>query len=426
MRQTWWGRWSRRAIGVGALAACACGGDPEQAPASAGPAAASSAPLAPCLLEQSPLLAADGTELYIEPQNLFALGDAWVVAGAPSYRWGVAPGRDAVRLQTDAHVAAVVARPAVPIARPRAARTGSVIATPLGDGRWAAIFDEIHPDSIPGVFSPLSWWYGEHDGTRWTLVEPLPVPPASRLLLRQSSNLVRAGDRLVWIGYDDAERASPAHMYRYERGDGTWRYERMPDEFVEVAVLEYDDGAGLWMLLVGLDEELPGFQKSIRLYREGRTRELVARVTAEPGADRMISWPSMQIQDGAVHVSWVVSAREGSRAFVRSGIRSGVDPGPIVELDDNAPHLRTLTMPDGSPAWIAEHLDPVTQQKELRVLRLDGTRILRAAAVPSPFTGFFSARARDANDIVLVGPQMGRVSPETPVRSLVLRLSTSC
>jgi hypothetical protein len=125
-------------------------------------------------------------------------------------------------------------------------------------------------------------------------------------------------------------------------------------------------------------------------------------------------------------VSWVVASEEWWRAFARTGIRPGAADS-IVQLDDNALHLYDLTMPDGSLAWVADHLiDGTLENKELRLLRLDGSRVVRLAAVRNPLTGFFAAQPAGPDEVLLVGPQMGRVQTETPVRSLILRLSTSC
>ena len=85
-----------------------------------------------------------------------------------------------------------------------------------------------------------------------------------------------------------------------------------------------------------------------------------------------------------------------------------------------------MITPDGTIAWLAEHEDRATRSKELRLLRLDGSRVVRAATAPSPFTGFFATAPNGADEVLLVGPQMGLVPTETPVRSLILRLSTSC
>jgi hypothetical protein len=404
------------ATAAAALAGCAS--DPE-------PRAGVAAP-SRCLLQESPLVLADGTELYVEPQNLFRLGDEWMVAGAPSYQWRVAPGREAVSVTRSAHVAAFLGEPAREVASPVPGRIGSIISTPLGDGRWAAVFDLVDPDSIPARYIPVSYWYGEHDGTRWTIVEPLPITAGTNVDLRASSNLVAVGDRLVWIGLD-AELGRLRKLLRYERRDGAWRHELLPDELVEVAVLEYDATEGLLMLLVGTDVDLPGFQKSIRLYRDGSPRELIARVTAEPGAGRTIYWPSVEVLETGAAVSWVVASEEGFRAFARTGIRSGGTADSIVRLDDDAMHLSAMTMPDGSLAWVADHLlDRTGRNKELRLLRLDGSRVVRLATVRNPFTGFFSARPYGPDEVLLVGPQMGLVPTETPVRSLILRLSTSC
>jgi hypothetical protein len=367
---------------------------------------------------------ADGTELYVEPQTLFRTGADWWVVGSPSYRFDVAPGRDAVNVSRYEHVAVTVGNPARAMDGALAGTTGSLIAAPLEEGRWAAIFDQVDPDSLPERRFPVTFWYGEHDGTRWSLIEPLPVPPGTRLDLRQSSNLVRVGDRLAWIAYDDDRDRTPLHYY--ERVGGSWRHERIPDLDVELVVLKGDEQAQLWMLLAGNDPEVPGWQKTIRLYREGPPRELVSRVVAVPGAEGIIYHPAVEWGPEGIAVSWQVASPQGLRAYSRVGIRPGDSPGSIVQLDDGAEYVYSTTMPDGSLAWIVEHIDPETGREELRLLRVEGTRVVRAATAPSPFTGFFRIQAAGPDEILLVGPQMGRAPPETPVRSVILRLSTSC
>jgi hypothetical protein len=400
---------------VSLLVHAGCAGDP--APV------VSASPASPCVVEQSPLVLTDGTELHLDTQNLFRLGDEWLLSGAPSYQFRVAPGVDAVNVSRHAHVAAFLSRPARAVANPLGTRRlGSVISTPLGDGRWAAIFDEVHPDSMPTV--PLAYWYGEHDGTEWSLVEPLPAPPDAELSLRESTALVRIGDRLAWIAYERHEIA-PSNLRRYERRDGVWRSEALPDVWVEQVVLQADGASNLWMLLVGPDGDLPGFKKSIRLYREGPPRELVSRVAVVPGSIPEIRHPSLQVRGGAAAVSWVLVSGAGAHAFARVGIDAG-QAGETVALDDYALHLYSMTMPDGSLAWVAEHADPEAQRKELRLLRLEGSRAVVTATAPSPFTGFFRAQPSGPNEVLLVGAQMGLVPTETPVRSLILRLSASC
>jgi len=381
------------------------------------------APSSPCLLEQSPLVLADGTELYVEPQNLFRLGDTWMVAGAPSYQWSVASGRDAVSVTREAYVAAVLGAPPRAIPKPLPGeRIGSMIATPLGDGRWGAIFDDVDPDSIHALAEPLGFWYGEHDGERWTLVEPLPTPPGSRLDLRQSSDLVRVGDGLAWISFERGPVGTILHWY--ERRDGGWRYEPMPDEGVEHVALGHDPESGSWIALAGYDADLPGVPRTIRLYRGGPPRELVSRVETLVGGPMLLQL-FVDPRDDDATVSWVTLGADGSRAYVRAGIRPD-RASQVVLLDDNALHLYPMTMTDGSLAWIAEHQDRRTRSKELELLRLDGSLVVRVASAPSPFTGFFRAMPNGPDEVLLVGPEMGLVQTETPVRSLILRLSTSC
>jgi len=413
------GSWTKA---VPMLLVGACANDP--APVLTG------GPVAPCILEQSTLVLADGTELFVEGQDVFQVRGEWMQAGAPSYAWSVAPGRDAINLSRDAYVAAFHGPPARAISNPLGRRIGGLISTPLEDGRWAAIFDEVHPDSMPTV--PLGYWYGEHDGEEWSLLEPLPVPAGSELSLRESSGLVRVGDRLLWIAYERRGLEQP-NLRRYERADGVWRSEPLPDESVELVVLEVDGGSGIWMLLAGEDPDLPGFQKSIRLYREGLVegrregtpRELVSRVAVVQGSVPEIVHTSLQVRDGTAAVSWALASEVGVRAFARIGVGAG-RAGDLVVLDDNALHLYSMTLPDGSLAWVAEHGERETQRKELRLLRLDESRVVTAATAPSPFTGFFRARPSGPNEVLLVGAQMGLVPTETPVRSLILRLSASC
>jgi hypothetical protein len=380
-------------------------------------------PASPCVLEQRPVVLADGSELYIEPQTLFRAGADWWVVGSPSYQFDVAPGRDWVNLSRFEHVGVALSSPARAIEEAVPGTTGSMISTPLGDGRWAAVFDLVDPDSLSARRISLSYWYGEHDGTRWSLIEPLPVPPGTNLDLRQSSNLVRVGDRLIWIAWDDEMRWQALH--RYERIGGTWRHEHLPDQNVELVVLATDEASELWILFAGHDPDLPGWQKTIRLYRDGPPRELVSRVVAVPDADALIYHPALEVGRGHATVSWALFTPAADRAFTRTGIAPGA-PGTVIELDDNVEYVHSTMMPDGSLTWVVEHIDPETRREELRVLRLDGSRVVRVATAPSPFTGFFRIRSAGPNEVLLVGAQMGRESPETPVRSLILRLSTSC
>jgi hypothetical protein len=401
------------------LAMAACASDP--APVG------TATPVSPCILEQRPVVLADGTELYIEPQALMREGDDWLVVGSPSYEFAVAPGQDAVNLSRNQHIGAWLGRPARALGKPTDGTIGSLLSTPLGDGRWAAIFDEIEPpsDSVSAFPSPVSYWYGEHDGTQWTLVEPLPLPPETRVDLRLSSNLVRVGDRLAWIARDsDQDRFD--RLVWYERIDGVWRYERLPDELVEHVVLAVDEGSGLWLLLSGIDPDLPEWEKTLRLFREGPPRKLVSRVAVVDAA-HAIYQQNLELGPNGATVSWAVVTPEGTPAFTRTRIREGGSADSIVELDDDVEHLYSLTMPDGALAWIAEHhVDRLARREELRLLRLDGSRVVRAATLPSPFTGFFEVAPNGRDEVLLVGPQMGLAPPETPVRSLILRLSTSC
>jgi hypothetical protein len=91
-----------------------------------------------------------------------------------------------------------------------------------------------------------------------------------------------------------------------------------------------------------------------------------------------------------------------------------------------------MVMPDGSTAWLVDYVgpnptrDPVTRRHDLRLVRIIDERPTVVASAPSPFVGTFSVHPLGLDDILVVGPQMGLVRPQVPVRSLILRLSASC
>src|SRR5687768_15583876 len=86
-------RWTRL-VGLATMAvAAACSDEPAPRVSSAAPAT--------CEIERRPLTFANGSEIYIEPSNLTAVGTEFLVTGAPTYRFGVGRGRNSNRLEAD-------------------------------------------------------------------------------------------------------------------------------------------------------------------------------------------------------------------------------------------------------------------------------------------------------------------------------------
>ncbi|MEQ1855268.1 MAG: hypothetical protein ABL963_02295 [Longimicrobiales bacterium] len=407
-----------------ALAAVGCGGDPPAAGASASPS------LPACMVERSRLVLGDGTEVYVEYQDVIQVGDDLLLAGSPSYHWKPAPGRSADLLSSDEIVAAYFGRGARTVPKPVPGRLGSVRAAALDDRSWGAVMLEVDPDSLPGQELFTGLWYGEYDGARWSRVEAMP-PLRGEIMSRVSSALVRAGDRMAWAAWESPP-GEHARVRIYERSGGAWVDYAVPElDRVELVELAYSEGSGLWMLISGYDAGLPGFQKSLRLYRERSPTsaiadrwEFVSRVTiAEQGVN--LAFASFLLQPGGAAVSWAELSRFGTRVRTRVGI--GLEsPGTVYTLADDSDNVRLAAMPDGSPAWVVAVGGAEPGVFDLQLLRLEGGTVKVVASFPSPFPMYFTVRAVDPHEIVVVGPELGSDSIGVPFRSLLLRLSTSC
>ena len=413
------------AAALATAAACSSEPAPRSAAAPVGPA-----PLSSCILERRPLTLSDGTEVYVEHEQVISMGGDPLLAGSPSYHWNPRPGGTADRLSSDLIVAAYLGEPARTVAKPISGTLGSVRVAALDDDRWAAILLDVDPDSLPAIEMVRGLWYGEHDGERWTVLEPMEFP-GERMVSRLGTRLVGAGDRLVWLAMEPTLGRANVHVY--ERIDGAWtRYVLPGEDRVEQLGLAYLEGSGLWMLISGYDAGLPGFQKSLRLFREragggsasSDRWELVSRVTvAEPGV--RLLWASLAVQSTGVSVSWTAVRQGGSTAMARVGI--GPDtPGTLLTLDEGAYSARPAAMPDGSIVWLVDRFETGAPVPQLRLLGVANGRVVRLAAFPSPFTGSFTVRPVAASEVLVVGAEMGSDSTDVPVRSLILRLSTSC
>jgi hypothetical protein len=411
-----------------AFAAAACAGDPPP------PSAAAPQVLPPCVLERRPLVLPDGSEVYVEHEQVIEVGDELLLAGVPSYAWRLRPEGGAEMLSRDVLAAAYLREPTRTVEKPIAGAPASVRVAALDEGRWAAIVLQVDPDSLPGIEIFEGLWYGEHDGERWTLVEPMEFP-GGRLSSRLSTRLVRAGDRLVWLAMEHAGNSSVVHVY--ERAGGAWaRHVVAGWDRVEQMELAYLEGSGLWVLLSGYDAGLPGFQKSLRLYRErlgpdsagADAWELVSRVVvAESGV--ALRFASLVVQSSGATVTWEALGRGTSTTMARAGI--GPDtPGTLLTLAESSVYARPAVMPDGSVAILVDHFEdgPPTpaSRPELRLLRVAEGAIERLTTFRSPFTGSFIVRAVSDTEVLALGAELLSDPSGERVRSLILRLSTSC
>lgn len=142
-----------------------------------------------------------GRPLYVEADAFVANGRGDVLlAGTPNYLWKVSPQGEINGLTADSIFGVVIARDGMarvvpaPV-EPRRIRGIRAAARP--DGGWDVVFADVPVDSSSSAGAERLW-YAAFDGSRWSSLEPLPMPSGVALSPMFTSSLVRAGDTLAW------------------------------------------------------------------------------------------------------------------------------------------------------------------------------------------------------------------------------------
>ncbi|HUF77023.1 MAG TPA: hypothetical protein VMM35_12135 [Longimicrobiales bacterium] len=415
-------RWHAPVLGVG-LGACAGAAPSADGPATVEARGDSEHP--GCVVARVPLAVGDGVYPYIEPEDLIQVGSSYVVVGSPSYTWAPGTPGDSLPLTMNRHLAArfTLDGRATLIERPVQDSVGSVRALPLGGDRWGVLFDIERRRASGHNWESVALWYAEHDGAAWSLLEPVPMPEEWDLDIDSSSELVRVGEDLVWVV---AVRPSgrPPEVVEYTRREGEWEHRVVSDHWMEVSTLAYEEGSGLWMANFAVDPRATDRQRALRLYRRTADWQLMRHVYVASGGESAGD-PSITVRPGGVTVTWRVISVADHGAYALVGIGPDSEGTPV-DLDREVPQVLSLRSPDGAPRWLLTH---VNEDRSVD-LRLLGPRALfgaeRMAAAPSPYLGFLAALARTPQEAIVVGPEVSSDPADPFVRSLILRLSTSC
>lgn len=393
------------------LASCAGGSG------SAGAAGGGEGPLALCEIDRVPLTIEDGSHPYLEPQSVFRVGSAFVIAGLPTYTWSSEDASERVSANEYFGARFTLDGRTTLIPKPIPGAINRVRAAWLGGSRWGAVFTEVSPDSLVGVVgAPLrGLWYAEHDGERWVTLEALEQPEEGKVDIWGSTGLVWTGDRLAWI----APLRPESFAAHFERRDGAWSHEIIPDAQVEVSALAYDARYGLLWAQFSEDPDLPEWQQSLRLYRLRDAWEPMSRVVVMPQGGKARS-PAITPLDGGVTVTWMVV---GGGAHALVGI-DGEGGGTPVTLDLTAVQVMALAPNDHEPAWLVAPTAEPTEEDALSLL-VPGSPFgpRRVGSVPYPFTAPATAMATAPHELLVLGAEY---RPNLFLRSLLLRLSTSC
>ena len=435
------------AAAVGALVLAACGGEDartrEEArtrenartrSAPAGPSGSTASGPAdlpnggPCALTplgSVPLLLGGGREAYVEPQNVIATDSGTLLVGSPSYLWRrVTAPRGTVQEAENAFMAALVDDSGVRTIEPPPGveHIEHVRAAALTDGRWGAIMSVVPADSAPFSQEVERVWYGEHDGRSWAPVEELPLPPGGSVQSFGSTELVAAGDRLVWTV--PVSRADGQWMLvQLERDQSGWSRTVVTEDPVEAAALAYVPASGLWLAVAGPDAESPDGHHSLRLYRRDEEWRLVRRVI-ELGPGEHARTPQLSVDSTGLTMTWLLQGAAGSAAMAALGVDGASAPEPVL-LDPDAMQVIPLTLDERTPAWLVARELPSVLSSELLVVVSTRDGPVTGRALPNPYTGYFSATALGSR-ITIVGPEFNPHPAHPTVRSLFTHLGASC
>ena len=379
-----------------------------------------------CVVDRFPLTIGDGVYAYIEPEDLIRVGSSYVVVGSPSYTWAPGTPGDSLPLTMNRHLAArfTLDGDVTLIELPVQDSVGSVRSVPLGGERWGVLFDIERRRPSGHLWESIALWYAEHDGAGWSVLEPVPMPEEGELVMSASSELVRIRDELIWIA-PARPTDGTSEVIEYVRRDGGWQRRVVGNDWVEASTLAYAEGSGLWMARSGPNAERTW--AGIRLYRRDGDWHLVRDVYAFPSGSRARSPRIMLLPDG-VSVSWRMVDGTDDGAYAALGIRPD-NEGALLALDRAVLQIVPLPGPgaNDAPRWIISRVNQAARRLDLKIL---GPRPLFGgaplASVPSPYLGFFGALTRTREEVVVVGSEMGSDPADPFVRSLILRLSTSC
>jgi hypothetical protein len=391
-------------------------------------------PVEACVVREvsrEPLVVEGGRRLYVHPLVLEtnSRGDA-LIAGELNYLFEPASS-GWKRAAPDSVFGAVIPRSGrariVPSPIPSRLLSG-IRAIARDDDTWAVVFGETHP--YAGAFRPdtiTRLWFGIFDGTRWTSLERLPLPPAGTIRSQIMTRIVRYGDTLGFamrIRSADQQR----HVIVFEHGRAGWSYEIVQTQVGSYLALAHSDTLGLVLAAVQPDLTLRRDRNSLLLWNRGTTWKRLR--TAAPSSSGDVHHPSMTISPGGAVMSWLVAVPgAGGVTFEARAMvgRPQERSEPVLRLDSSVAQFRepySAVLRRDLRIWVLDHVEPETSGSEIRFIRDDGGSASVLGRLPNPFVTPWVGATPSDSTILLVG---GRVNGqrETLV-SLLVRAQLQC
>ena len=391
-------------------------------------------PVEACVVREvsrEPLVVEGGRRLYVQPLVLEtnSRGDA-LLAGELNYLFE--PARSGwKRVAPDSVFGALIPRSGrariVPSPIPSRLLSG-IRAIARDDDTWAVVFGETHP--YAGAFRPdtiTRLWFGIFDGTRWTSLERLPLPPSGTIRSQIITRLVPYGDMLGFaMRIRSADQQN--HVIVFERGRDGWSYEIVLTQFGSYLALAHSDTLGLVLAAVQPDLTLRRDGNSLLLWNRGTTWKRLR--TVAPSADGAVHRPSFTISPRGGVLSWVVAVPGTAGMTYEARAMTGRPEArnePVVRLDSSVSRFRELyaaELREGRRVWVLDHVAPEGDQREIRFVREEDGSASVFGRLPNPFVTAFIGAAPSDSTLLLVGGDVD--AGRQTVASLLLRVHIQC
>lgn len=416
-----------------ALAACGPGPGGDAASSDSG-GEAGAAQVETCTLEEverGPLVWRDDVSVYVEPASLIATPEGFILVGQPTYEWSFdARGRSLMESARgffgvevrDGEVGTIAFPPGV-------GDVGWVSATPIESGRIGVLIEEVE-GTDPAETRTTRVLYAEFTDGLWTPVEDVPLPAEGRVIWSTESSIGSTADgRVYWATPYD--RLQGGHdVLVSERGPSGWHTSVVTRRWADEAAMVVDTAGVARVVVTGLDPIRGEGLRSARLVRRdaapGATWSAPRPLeTGEPG--QALQAPTFVRTGVGLDLAWIrTPALEGpSELRVLHDADAPGESGPTV-LDPDVLMVRRVDAGPGPAYLLSLHTGSLPGTQALRVHARGPNGYVLVASLPYPFQGLFAAATTATGDLIIIGPEAS-MDPVSPfVRSLVIRLSSSC
>lgn len=296
-------------------------------------------------------------------------------------------------------------------------------------GGWEAVFAQMQPVTDSTKRAPVAGlWYGIYDGTRWSSLERLPLPPGGTANPLFASSLLRKRDTLSWAMELDRPNQT-SNIVLFHRIGERWSSEIVPT-FHSRVELAHTDRFGLLMLVVQPDSTLQSDGNSLFLWARMPTWRKVRRLVHGTGEGAVYN-PLAMLSGGAGAFSWETSVqdRNGARRELRAMIGRVVDRNePVVAVDSFVAGFRSSAGPIrlrrvGSPLWVTVRSPSSGRPPHIRFTTSSGGSVVELGRIPGEYTGFMAAAAVSESDLLLTGLEY---VPMKYLVSLLIRARVEC